>query len=229
MAITQMQIIQSLGEAMSWFERELQWGVPPTELRHLSGRIGELYAALITNGQMATAVNQHGYDVVSGLGERVSVKTTAMMGSSGHISFNPGTLDRVDRIIILRINTEEMQIETLLNETKEAAMALMGNPNASDKVSISLSKITQKPKERTEIPVIKTAGYDQYMVQELENGTIEVLKNGEYVSPSMPILRELADMFNIGTLNSNGNPYNTRQLGSLVIRAIINQNVAGTS
>lgn len=40
MALTQMQIIQSLGEAMSWFERELQWDVPPTELRHLSGRIG---------------------------------------------------------------------------------------------------------------------------------------------------------------------------------------------
>jgi hypothetical protein len=52
MAITQMQIIQSLGEAMAWFERELQWDVPPTELRHLSGRIGELYTALITNGQM---------------------------------------------------------------------------------------------------------------------------------------------------------------------------------
>ena len=62
MALTQMQIIQSLGEAMSWFEREIAWGVPPTELRHLSGRLGELYAALIMNGQMATAVNQQGYD-----------------------------------------------------------------------------------------------------------------------------------------------------------------------
>lgn len=26
MALTQMQLIQSLGEAMAWFERELQWG-----------------------------------------------------------------------------------------------------------------------------------------------------------------------------------------------------------
>jgi len=66
MALTQMQIIQSLGEAMNWFEREISWEVPPTELRHLCGRIGELYAALITNGQMATEVNQKGYDVVSG-------------------------------------------------------------------------------------------------------------------------------------------------------------------
>jgi hypothetical protein len=33
MALTQMQLIQSLGEAMAWFERELHWGVPATELR----------------------------------------------------------------------------------------------------------------------------------------------------------------------------------------------------
>ncbi len=74
MALTQMQLIQSLGEALAWFEREINWGVPATELRHLCGRIGELYVAMITNGQMATQVNQRGYDVVSAAGERISVK-----------------------------------------------------------------------------------------------------------------------------------------------------------
>ena len=88
MALTQMQLIQSLGEAMSWFERELNWGVPATELRHLCGRIGELYAALISNGQMANEVNQKGYDVVGSTGDKISVKTTAMMDSAGHVSFN---------------------------------------------------------------------------------------------------------------------------------------------
>jgi hypothetical protein len=102
MALTQMQIIQSLGEAMSWFERELGWGVPPTEIRHLCGRIGELHAALITNGQMATEVNQKGYDVVSGTGEKISVKTTATVGSSGTITFNANTLGQVDRILVSR-------------------------------------------------------------------------------------------------------------------------------
>jgi len=78
MALTQMQLIQSLGEAMAWFEKERSWGVPPQELRHLCGRIGELFAAMITNGQMANNINQKGYDVVSGIGERISVKTTTM-------------------------------------------------------------------------------------------------------------------------------------------------------
>ena len=88
MALTQMQLIQSLGEAMAWFERELAWGVAPTELRHLCGRIGELYVAMVTNGQMALNVNQRGYDVVSGVGERISVKTTARAESDGRI-INP--------------------------------------------------------------------------------------------------------------------------------------------
>jgi hypothetical protein len=220
MALTQMQIIQSLGEAMSWFERELQWGVPPTELRHLSGRIGELYAALITNGQMATEVNQHGYDVVSATGDRVSVKTTAMMNSAGHISFNPNTLHKVDRVIILRINTEEMQIEILLNEAIEKAQALMGNINTNGKVSISLSKLINKPKDRSDIPVIRTVYKDPYTIQELENGTIEVVINNELLSPAKPVLRALAGKLNISLLNSNGNPLNTRQLGSSIIKVL---------
>ena len=49
MVLTQMQIIQSLGETMAWFEREIGWGIPPRELPHLIDRIGTLYAALITN------------------------------------------------------------------------------------------------------------------------------------------------------------------------------------
>lgn len=215
-----MQIIQSLGEAMSWFERELQWGVPPTELRHLSGRIGELYTALITNGQMATEVNQKGYDVVSSNGERISVKTTAIMGSSGHIAFNPNTLDKVDRVVILRINTEEMQIEILLNEPKDAAVELMGNISSNGKMSISLSKLRSPITEKLNIPVIKIAEFESFTIQELENGTITVCSNGEIISPSKPVLRQIALHFNLSPLNGNGNPYNTRQLGSLVIKAI---------
>ncbi len=40
--LTQVQIIQSLAEALSWFEKEIGWGVRPSELNHLTGRIGEL-------------------------------------------------------------------------------------------------------------------------------------------------------------------------------------------
>jgi hypothetical protein len=219
MALTQMQLIQSLGDAMAWFERELQWGVEPTELRHLCGRIGELYAALITNGQMATNVNQQGYDVVSAQGERISVKTTAMMGSSGHVSFNPNTLSHVDRVMVLRVNKEEMQVEVLLNAPVQEAIALM-TPEAQGVRTISLSRLVGALAPRGEIRTAKEVRYKDYVVRELETGTIEVQRDGVSVRPVMPVLRDLAVELNVPLLNSAGNPFNTRQLGSNVIRTI---------
>lgn len=102
--LTQIQIIRALADALSWFEREIAWGVQPQELRALTGRIGELYAAMITRGQMALASNQRGYDVVSAEGERISVKTIT---TSNGIRFNPGTFGEVDRVIILRVNVDQ--------------------------------------------------------------------------------------------------------------------------
>lgn len=219
-----MQIIQSLGEAMSWLERELGWGVPAAELRHLNGRIGELYAALITNGQMATNVNQHGYDVVAETGERVSVKTTSMMAGSGHVSFNPKTLDSVDRVIILGINTDEMQIEILFNDAVDKAIDLMASPGSDGKRNISLSKLLSSSPKRTDIPTVSSVQFENCTVTALENGTIEVFSNGEPVSPAKPALRKLAAKLGVDILNSSGNQHNTRQLGSLVISAIENLN-----
>lgn len=219
MALTQMQIIQSLSEAMNWFERELGWGVPPTELRHLCGRIGELYAALITNGQMATEVNQKGYDVVGGNGEKISVKTTAMMGTGGHVNFNSNTLEQVDRIIILRVNTDEMQVETLLNSTSSEAIEFMG-PEKNGKRSLALSKLIKAPKDRADIKSVKEVEFQGYLIRELETGTIEVEQNDVLISPAKPALRSLAKILNISLLNNNGNLLNTRQLGSHLIKAI---------
>lgn len=219
MALTQMQLIQSLGEAMAWFERELQWGVAPTELRHLCGRIGELYAALISNGQLAQQVNQPGYDVVGGNGERISVKTTAMMSRSGHITFNPRSLELVDRVLVLRMNTEEMQIETLL-DAPIAELLPMLSQSANGSATLSLSKlITRSVLCRPAATAIEVQ-YDGYVLRELESGSIEIERDGVAISPVKPVLRDLAMVLHIGLLNSKGNAFTTRQLGSLVIQTI---------
>jgi len=221
MALTQMQIIQSLGEAMSWLERELSWDVPPTELRHLTGRIGELYAALITNGRMATEVNQAGYDVVSSTGERISVKTTGRMHTGGHISFNTNTLELVDRIIILRINTDEMQVETLLDMPVEQARLLMSDA-ATGKSCITMSKLINIPVKPRVLLNVKEATWNNYKLVELESGTIEVFLNDELVTPSKRYLRDIAKELGVSILNGNGNPFNTRQLGSVLIKELLN-------
>ena len=54
MALSQMQTIQSLGNNLAILQQEVEtFGVAPTETRHLVGRIGELYACVLTNRQMA--------------------------------------------------------------------------------------------------------------------------------------------------------------------------------
>lgn len=218
MALSQMDLIRSLGEALAWLQREIAWGVPPTELRHLCGRIGELYAAMITNGQMALEVNQIGYDVVSAQGERVSVKTTAMTGFNGHVAFNGNSLRQVDRVIVLRINTEEMQVETLLDAPVGDAIAMM-SPESSGKRALPLYRLRKDSKPRGQIMSVKETLFEGYVVRELENGSIEVEKENQKLSPVRPVLRELAARLNLNLLNSNGNPLNTRQLGTLVIRS----------
>ncbi|VTU41648.1 DUF6998 domain-containing protein [Variovorax sp. RA8] len=155
-----MQLIQSLGEALAWFERDISWGVPATELRHLFGRIGELYVAMITNGQMATDVNQRGYDVVGLNNERISVKTTAQSGLEGFISFNPRTLEFVNRVFVLRVNTEEMQVETLLDKPVAEARLLMGE-DTSGRLSIPLRRLSPTraaPREHSDDALAATVG-----------------------------------------------------------------------
>ena len=204
---------------MSWFEREVAWGVPATELRHLCGRIGELFVAVITNGRMATEVNQKGYDVVSSANERISVKTTATVGSASHVMFNAKTLSVVDRIIILRVNTEEREIETLLDAPIANALELMG-PEVGGKRSIPLSRLVVKPSKLGIAKTVSEVHYGGYTVRELENGSIEAELNGKLIVPVKPILRKLAAELKIGLFNGSGNPHNTRQLGSLIMKNV---------
>jgi hypothetical protein len=223
MALTQIQIIQSLGEAMNWLEHELSWEVAIAEQRHLVGRIGELYAALISNGQMAPETNQAGYDIVSSSNERISVKTTTQ-ASGGHISFNENTLDQVDRVIVLFLNTEEMQIDTLLDASISETQALF-SPAKNHKLNLSLSKLRNlsgtKVKPLDEQSILRQAAFQDYIIQELESGSILVFQHKQIIQPAKPALRNLSTTLGLPLLNANGNPMNTRQLGSRVIRQLM--------
>ncbi|MGY5775775.1 DUF6998 domain-containing protein [Rhizobium sp. LEGMi135b] len=217
MSLRQFQIIQSLGEALSWFQKELSWGVPAAELNHLTGRIGELYTAMITYGQMATEVNQRGYDVVSAEGERISVKTIT---SSTHVSFNLRTFDQVDRIIVLRINTVELAIEILLNKAVAECRALMRG-SAGKLIFPTL----RPPEERltrplSEMVVVAEARYDDHLIKQYENGSVEVLTNGMVEPIAKPILRNIASEIQVDLINGAGSPKNTRQLGDHIIKKI---------
>lgn len=220
--LSQVQIIRSLGEALAWFEKELDWGAPIAELRHLTGRIGELYAAMLTQGQMAGAVNQRGYDVVSGDGERISVKTVT---SSVRVAFNPRTLELVDRIMVFRIDVDGdrgVSVETLLDISRpdfDAQLRQLSNGELD--FPIRTQRQVTRPLELQ--AVVAEACFEHWIVRQYESGTIGVWRDGGAITTVKPALRELAAKLGVDLLNANDQPRNTRQLGAAIINAVNSQ------
>lgn len=217
--LTQVQIIQSLAEALSWFEKEMSWGVSPGELNHLTGRIGELYAAMITRGQMALDTNQRGYDVVSASNERISVKTIT---SSTHVDFNLNTFHHVDRVMVLRVNIDDekgVSVEELLDAHVETARQLMREQGSKLVYLIKRASREERPVESLEIA--GKASYSDFEIVKYENGAIRIFRHGE---PQQVVvketLRSVAAEIGVDLFNSKGGLKNTQQLGADVIRTL---------
>lgn len=225
--LSQTQIIRSLGEALEWFEKEISWGVSPSQLNHLTGRIGELYVAMITRGQMALATNQRGYDVVSLDGERISVKTIT---SSNHVTFAQSTFDIVDRVIIIRLTVDDDEVsieefwDTSAQEVRQRATDKAG------KFTLGISSPTSNGPgrhrqvlplgEQRKLTEIGSAEFEGYKIVQYENRTILIEKDGKPQQVARPILRAIAKKIRVDHLNGAGNPKNTRTLGADIIRAL---------
>jgi hypothetical protein len=96
-------------EYVSLLELEISiLGCKPTEVRHLIGRIGEFKCAIETEGALSSVPNQHGFDVVTADGKRVSVKTTAQ--KSGFVSINANTLHIVDELMVIQYTRSKFTI-----------------------------------------------------------------------------------------------------------------------
>jgi hypothetical protein len=76
------------------------FGVKPTEVRHLIGRLGEFYCALRVGGTLTHVTNQHGFDVVCARGRRISVKTTAQI--TGFVPITKASLKKADDLMIIQ-------------------------------------------------------------------------------------------------------------------------------
>lgn len=214
MSLSQVQIIRSLAEALTWFEKELAWKVEAAELRHLTGRIGELYAAVITRGQMALEVNQRGYDVVSAEGRHITVKTIT---SSSHVSFRKSTLNAAHDAMVLRINTSdgEASIEELFRATVDELRSVCKDVETD--LQYTVRKSSSEPLALEKLAIIGDVQIGSRRVIQYENGTIAVEVDGVRAPIAKPLLREIAAELRISPLNSNGNPMNTRQLGSAIV------------
>jgi len=219
MASSQIEQIRSLDEAMQWFERELQWGVPVSELAHLVGRIGNLYIALHSNGQLAVAQSQLGYDVVSSSGERFSVSTIAGTLIDGEINFTRNRLERIDRVAIVFFNTDEMDVQILLDSrVSELEKYVMVQ---GDKIILPLKLLIPAKKKQKYITVLREVKYKDYMLFELENGDFEIELYGDPVPNKRGILLKVAAELGVPVQRGMGRVNNSRVVGTMVIDTIV--------
>jgi 5-methylcytosine-specific restriction protein B len=96
----------------------------------------------------------------------------------------------------------------------------MINEDAFDRVEAYLGILDSKevPKQSAPPATDGSVEYSGYRLERLADTTIKVYEQGvEQVAK--PILKRLATQLGISHFNGNGNEYNTRQLGALVIKA----------
>ena len=217
MQFTQTQIIQSLAEALAWCEKELSWNVPLGEMNHLTGRIGELYAAMITRGQMADRVNQRGYDVVSADKERISVKTIT---TSTHVTVRKSTLSEVDRLMVLRLNVlgTSLSIEEVFDASMDEAIAVMREYDTTYHLHTYQKSADSNASEDADI--VRTAMHGTISIHQHRDLSISAIRDGTPQSPVLPLLRDIAREIDVSPLNGRGNPKNTRTLGADIISAL---------
>ncbi len=107
--ITADRIQQLYDKYLELIQLEIvEFGVKPTEVRHLIGRLGEFYCALQVGGTLAHLANQHGFDVICRNGRRISVKTTAQ--TTGFVPIGKATIDKVDDVMIIQYRDSELSI-----------------------------------------------------------------------------------------------------------------------
>lgn len=101
-----------------------QFNVKPTEVRHLIGRLGEFHCALEVGGTLAHVVNQHGFDVTSPEGKRISVKTTAQTAGFVNIG-SEKSINTAEELMILQYRAGEGELSVIYHgpiaQAKEAA------------------------------------------------------------------------------------------------------------
>lgn len=107
--LNQAKVDQLLAHYEALLKLEIQeFGVKPTEVRHLIGRLGELYCLKLTGGNFAHRVNQHGFDVVAPNSRRISVKTTAQV--SGFVAITQSTSHLADDLMLLQYIKGNIQV-----------------------------------------------------------------------------------------------------------------------
>lgn len=196
----------------------IEAGISPQELRAHTGVIGEAFVADYLGVKLTSTNNQRGYDLVDPDGLRVSVKTIT---TSTGIGLNENTLDQVDRVIVVWIDTQEDQLGVLVVYDKSAE-DFMTNCAAPYRGSLRLgrSAMTFPKQSRVEGKfevggVLETYQDGNVLIRKHTSGSFTALVNGEPM-PARQYLITIRDAMSLPDKANN----TTRSLGAQVFSAL---------
>lgn len=120
--LSQKQLLQLRDRYLSLVQLEVEeFGVKPTEVRHLIGRLGEFECALLIGGTLSHTANQHGFDVVGADGRKISVKATSQ--TSGFVAISKRTLHHANDLMVIQYQNGKLGVVYYgcINKAVEAA------------------------------------------------------------------------------------------------------------
>ncbi|MBN6541192.1 DUF6998 domain-containing protein [Acinetobacter pittii] len=135
--ITNSRLITLRDQYLKLIKLEIEeFGVKPTEVRHLIGRLGEFECAIIVDGELSHRVNQHGFDVIAKDGRKISVKTTAQ--KTGFVSISKKTFNFADDLMLLQYN--DGYLVTIYYGCIKQAVSVARLYKGNDKYELDISK-----------------------------------------------------------------------------------------
>ncbi|MBP7452731.1 MAG: hypothetical protein KA914_08065 [Ottowia sp.] len=140
--LTQERLLQLRNQYLSLVQLEVEeFGVKPTEVRHLIGRLGEFECALLVGGTLSHIANQHGFDVVAANGRKISVKATSQ--KSGFVAISKSTLHHADDLMVIQYRNAKLEVLYYGCINKAVEFARFYTPTGSYELELSKARQLQ--------------------------------------------------------------------------------------
>ncbi|WP_340249925.1 hypothetical protein [Sulfitobacter pontiacus] len=196
----------------------IEAGIAPQELRAHTGVIGEAFVADYLGVKLTNENNQRGYDLIDEDGLRVSVKTIT---TSTGVSLKESTLDLVDRIIVVWLDTneDEIGVHVAYDASVERFLADSAAPYRGS-LRLGRGAMTfpnkQPSAQKFEVgDVIATHVEDNIVIRKHTSGSFTALVGGEPM-PARQYLLEIRNALGLHDKATN----TTRSLGAQVFGAL---------
>lgn len=196
----------------------IEAGISPQELRAHTGILGEAFVADYLGVTLSAANNQPGHDLVDADGLRVSVKTIT---TSNHVLLNENTIDQVDRVVVVWMDTKEDELDVVIVYDKDVETCLKDCAVSSGrKLRLVRGAMTfpysSKLEGKFELgDVIETHKINDLVIRKHQSGSFTVLVGGE-PQPARPHLIALRDEMGLPDKVNN----TTRTLGAQIFGAL---------